>query len=63
MAAPDAQGRSARVIVRPLRRRDRAAAMRRLADRTREELFLLDLVVALGGPHAVGDVAPELLGA
>lgn len=62
MAAPDAQGRSARVIVRPLRRRDRTAALARLAGRVREDLFLLDLVVALG-THASGDVAPELLGA
>lgn len=62
MAAPDAQGRSARVIVRPLRRRDQPAARERLAVRTREDLFLLDLVVALGS-HAGGDVAPEVLGA
>jgi predicted GNAT family acetyltransferase len=62
MAAPDASARSARVIVRPLRRRDRTAAIERLASRTRDDLFLLDLVVALG-THASGDAAPELLGA
>lgn len=61
MAAPDTQGRSARVSVRPLRRRDRAAALGRLAGHTRDDLFLLDLVVAFG--RASGDVAPELLGA
>lgn len=61
MAAPDTQGRGARVSVRPLRRRDRAAALARLAGRTRDDLFLLDLVVAFG--RASGDVAPELLGA
>jgi len=60
MAAPNSLGRSARVVVRPLRRRDRAAALARLEGRGRDDLFLLDLAQQLG---ATGDGAPELLGA
>src|SRR5262245_15379591 len=60
MAAPNAQGRSANVVVRPLRRRDRAPALARLAGRGRDDLFLLDLAQQLG---ETGDAAPELLGA
>jgi RimJ/RimL family protein N-acetyltransferase len=60
MAAPNAQGRSAKVVVRPLRRRDRATALARLAGRGRDDLFLLDLAQGLG---ETGDAAPELLGA
>lgn len=65
MAAPDAQGRPAqgtRVLVRPLRRRDRPAALQRLEGRGRSDLFLIDLAYQLGGP-AAGDAAPELIGA
>lgn len=66
MAAPDranpARGYEARVLVRPLRRRDRPAALQRLAGRDRSDLFLIDLAQQLGGPIG-GDAAPELLGA
>jgi RimJ/RimL family protein N-acetyltransferase len=59
MAAPEARGH-AHVLVRPLRRRDRAAALQRLAGRGRSDLFLIDLAHQLG---VGGDAAPELLGA
>jgi RimJ/RimL family protein N-acetyltransferase len=61
MAAPESHGRAARVVVRPLRRRDRSAALARLEGRGRDDLFLIDLVEQLGGTS--GDLAPELVGA
>jgi predicted GNAT family acetyltransferase len=61
MAAPDTHGRAARVVVRPLRRRDRGAALARLAGRGRDDLFLIDLVEQLG--TLSGDAAPDLIGA
>jgi len=60
--APEVQGRTGRVVVRPLRRRDRAAAVERLRDRARDDLFLLDLVRQIGA-GASADVAAEVLGA
>jgi predicted GNAT family acetyltransferase len=60
--APDVQGRTGRVVVRPLRRRDREAAIERLRDHARDDLFLLDLVRQVGTSVSV-DVAAEVLGA
>ena len=60
--APDAQGGTGRVVVRPLRRRDREAALARLRGRARENLFLLDLVRQIGA-GATAEAAAEVLGA
>lgn len=60
--APEVQGRTGRVVVRPLRRRDREAAIERLRDHARDDLFLLDLVRQVGTGVSV-DVAAEVLGA
>ena len=60
--APDAQGGTGRVVVRPLRRRDREAALARLRGRARENLFLLDLVRQIGA-GAMAEAAAEVLGA
>jgi predicted GNAT family acetyltransferase len=60
--APEVQGRTARVVVRSLRRRDRDAAIARLRDRARDDLFLLDLVRQIGA-GATAEVAAEVLGA
>ena len=60
--APDVQGRTGRVVVRPLRRRDREAAIERLREHARDDLFLLDLVRQVGTGVSV-DVAAEVLGA
>jgi len=60
--APDVQGRTGRVVVRPLRRRDREAAIARLRDRARDDLFLLDLVRQIGAGFST-EVAAEVLGA
>ena len=60
--APEVQGRTGRVVVRPLRRRDREAAIARLRDRARDDLFLLDLVRQTG-VGATAEVAAEVLGA
>ena len=60
--APEVQGRTGRVVVRPLRRRDREAAIERLRDRARDDLFLLDLVRQVDAGVSA-DVAAEVIGA
>jgi predicted GNAT family acetyltransferase len=60
--APDAQGRTGRVVVRPLRRRDRDAALAHLRGRARDDLFLIDLVRQIGA-GALADASTEVLGA
>ena len=60
--APDAQGRTGRVVVRPLRRRDRDAALAHLRDRARENLFLLDVVRQIG-TGATAEAAADVIGA
>lgn len=60
--APDTQGRTGRVVVRPLRRRDRDAALAHLRGRARDDLFLLDLVGQIG-VGALADASAEVLGA
>src|SRR5262245_46460229 len=61
-AAPDLEGRSETVLVRPLRRRDRARALRRLRDRARDDLFLIDLVRQVGDP-ITPDVTSDVIAA
>ncbi len=60
--APEAQGRTGRVIVRTLRNRDREVALARLRGRARDDLFLLDLVRQIG-TNASADLPSEVLGA
>lgn len=63
-AFPDAQGRTARVAVRPLRRRDCGAALALLAGRARDDLFLIDLVRQVAAPsEATVDVVAAWRGA
>ena len=59
-ASPDAHGRTGRVVVRPLRRRDCEAALALLAATPRDDLFLLDLVRQVPAPS---DVMVEVIGA
>ncbi len=60
--APDVQGRTGRVVVRPLRRRDREVAIARLRDHARDDLFLIDLVRQIGAGFGAEAMA-EVLGA
>lgn len=54
---------SARLRVRPLRARDRDAALRHLEREPLLNLVLIDLVLRLGEPAARGEARPELLAA